>query len=540
MPFSHTHGRILGAAIAVLALAGAPQRGSAQSAGASQITDVTLYPGSATIERVARVSAGARQLQLNCLPASFDIDSLRIEAGTAIRVGDVSARTMPRSRAPGCSDTPLDKRITELEDQIAAIEAETAANELALGYLKGLGQGTSTPTAARNSGPAGIAETVRAVRESGQPALLAQHQLARRKQALSTALEPLIAERDRVQRPDAQVRAVTINLAASAAGELRLRYQIAGPGWAPSYRAFLDTRSGSVRLERLAQVAQASGEDWRGVKLRLSTGQPRAAVAGATPWPWTVGIVPPQLADVDNRARFAPAPAPAPAAAMVARAAPIGEPSFDVSVFQGAFATEFEIPGTVDLVSGEQRLTLSLGTQEVKSTSRIRSTPAIDANAYVVAEIARPEGVWPTGALQLYRDGAFIGASRWLNGNDERVELPFGRDDLVRVQIEPERTLTGSASFVGGRVERQIARAYTVQNLHAQPVLIEVLEATPVSNDEGVVVTKRLSPAPTANDWHKQPGVAQWELTLDAAKSARFSAEYTATAPKEARLTGWR
>ena len=43
---------------------------------------------------------------------------------------------------------------------------------------------------------------------------------------------------------------VTVNLAAERDGELRLNYQVRGPGWQPSYRATLDTTKASVQIER--------------------------------------------------------------------------------------------------------------------------------------------------------------------------------------------------------------------------------------------------------------------------------------------------
>jgi uncharacterized protein (TIGR02231 family) len=505
-------------------------------AAASRVTQVTLYPGIATVERVARVAAGARQLQLICLPASFDTESLRLEGDPGITIGEVNARTMPRNRAPGCEKTALDKRIAALEDQVAAVDAETGGNDLALGYLKGLGQGAAPVTGNRPAAGPAISETVQAVRGTGQATLLQQHQLVRRKEALQAQLDPLIADRDRLQRVDAPVRNVTINLNATVAGDIRLRYQVTGPGWAPSYRASLDTRSGAIRIERLAQVGQASGEDWTGVRLRLSTGQPRAAVAGPTPQPWTVQNHQPTPVPTSAMVAMAPAPAGAPASAREADEAP----RFDVSVFQGMYATEFEVPGTVDLVSGEQRLTLSLGTQDLAGTVRTRTTPALETNAYLVADIQRPTGVWPAGSLQLYRDGTLVGTTRWTVGADERITLPFGRDELVRVQSEPQRAVTGTATFIGGKVERRIARAYSVQNLHNEAIQLEVLEATPVSGDEAIVVTQRLSPQPATTEWNKQPGVAQWLATLEPGATARFTADYTATAPKEFLLGGWR
>ncbi|MET0540377.1 MAG: DUF4139 domain-containing protein [Variovorax sp.] len=67
---------------------------------------------------------------------------------------------------------------------------------------------------------------------------------------------------------------VTVTLAAARDADVALSYQVPGPGWTPAYRAQLDTATRKLRLERQALVAQATGEDWRGVKLMLSTGQP--------------------------------------------------------------------------------------------------------------------------------------------------------------------------------------------------------------------------------------------------------------------------
>ena len=42
----------------------------------SRIARVTVYPGSATVERVAKVGASARSLTVACLPATLDPQSL--------------------------------------------------------------------------------------------------------------------------------------------------------------------------------------------------------------------------------------------------------------------------------------------------------------------------------------------------------------------------------------------------------------------------------------------------------------------------------
>ena len=66
----------------------------------SRIVQVKVYPGSATVERVARVAAGSRSLTFACLPAGLDVQSLQVVADGAVRVGETSVQTQPRALSP--------------------------------------------------------------------------------------------------------------------------------------------------------------------------------------------------------------------------------------------------------------------------------------------------------------------------------------------------------------------------------------------------------------------------------------------------------
>jgi hypothetical protein len=125
-------------------------------------------------------------------------------------------------------------------------------------------------------------------------------------------------------------------------------------------------------------------------------------------------------------------------------------------------------------------------------------------------------------------------------GGEERLELPFGRDDAVRVQVEPEQRNAGNTGFIGARTEHRYARGYVVENRHAAAVSLQVVEAAPVSQHEDIKVQSQFSPAPTTQAWRKQPGLVLWEQPLAAGASQRFTAEYVISAPKEAQVTGLR
>ncbi|OGB26291.1 MAG: hypothetical protein A3E23_12710 [Burkholderiales bacterium RIFCSPHIGHO2_12_FULL_65_48] len=515
----------------------------------SRIARVTVYPGSATVERVAKVPAGARSLTLACLPASLDVQSLQINADPAVRVGEFNVLTEDRDVAAGCA-SPLDGRIRELEDQIAGVKAEASALQLVDGYLRSVAQtgngqeaaapATSAPRVATPT-PAQITATADVLRKSGQDSFARAHQLQRKQEALELALKPLVAERDRVASQRARVVSVTINLAAEREAELRLSYQVRGPGWQPTYRATLDATKSTVLIERQALVAQNSGEDWGTVQLTLSTGQPGRATQSRLPREWTLDVAPPPR----PMAAAAPAMAMAAAPSPVARSRNVVEEdkiSFDVSTLDKGFATEFAVPQRITVPSSGQRVTLALGNHTAPATLITRTAPAVEEAAYLVAHMAQPPGVWPAGPAGLYRDGAFVGNGRIDFGTPSAgapagsTSLSFGRDELVTVRAEPVQDLTGSTGFTGSRTERKTRRAYSVENRHKTGITLQVLHAAPVSRNEKIEVESRYQPQPTDTAWNRTPGTVAWQQPLAAGATAQFSAEHTIRYPKDVEL----
>lgn len=529
--FSHAR-PIAHALLAVLTGAALlPAQAQSGGDGGSRITAVKLYPGSASVERTLRVAAGARQATFACLPAGLDTASLQVAADAGVRVGEIAVRQQTRALLGAACASPLDARIRTLEDDIAALQAESAGIGYALGYLKSF-EGAET----RASTPAQIAATVAALRGNAQAPLTRQHQIERQREALERELEPLLAERDRAGGAQGRVSVVQVTLAAAQGGEVRLSYQVRGPGWQPGYRATLDSTTQKLRLERLAQVAQSSGEDWADVPIVLSTGQPGAATQGPLPRPWRVGIAPPAPPQAEMQARVMAAPAPAPMAAAAAKAADAEAPSFDVSVFQGTFATEFAVPQRVRVPSSGERITLALGELLLDTHLLTRTTPALDASAYLIADFATPPGVWPAGTVQLYRDGAFVGTQRFDAAQASRNGLAFGRDELVSVRMERPEQQSGTGGFIGNRNQRVDSRRYVVENRHTTPVQLQVLDAAPVPEHEDVRVESRYEPAPQTERWHEQNGIIAWEQALAAGAQQGFAATHTISWPKDERL----
>jgi uncharacterized protein (TIGR02231 family) len=440
-------------------------------------------------------------------------------------------QTLERARLPECATSELEQRIRALQERSAAVESEIAAQELALDYLRRYGND-------RNTAPNAIASTTEQLQRNSLALLQKQVLNRRQKEALDLQLQPLIAERDQQIQANPFLRTVQIRLTAAQSGDVHLSYRVKNAGWTPVYRAYLNTKDGQVRLERHAQVAQTSGEDWDGVQLRLSTVQPNLNNALYPPYPWRLEIRAPEIrAESPAAARvFA-----APAAVLEARKSAVksaNEVNFDISVFQGAYAAEFVVPGNINLTSSGERVNFSLDSQNLHAQIFTRIQPQQQAQAYLLAEIERPQGSWPSGTLQLFRDGDFIGQNQLLLSDDTHQELFFGRDDMVRVQKEPELRDAANTGFIGNRNEKKYHRAYVVENLHTTPIQLQVLEASPVASHEDIKVQSQFMPQPDELAWHKQPGIVAWQPTLAAGKSVRLTADYTITYPKDALIIG--
>lgn len=532
-----THPRFCRPHWLALAALAAPLAAAAQDT-ASRITSVTLYPGSATVERSLSLPAGARQVTIACLPAALDVSSLRALADNGIRVGDISAQPQTREQAGArCADNPLQARIRSVEEQLASVQAERTGLETAAAYLQSFGN--ARPETARAAGPQ-LGATVQALRQQSRDLALQNARLNPQIEALKAELAQLHAERDRSGTQDASARVYHLRIALDAprGGNLRLSYQVRGPSWQPGYRATLDTRNNTVRLERQALVVQNTGEDWNAVSLVLSTGRPGSASSGRLPGDWRVDIAPPVVHAVP------PAP-PAPAMAAVSRQALAAKsaevedraaPALGVSAADTGYASEFTVAQPITVPTGGQSVSLALDEYRADAKVRTRTAPMQETAAYLVADIAPPPGVWPAGRLSLYRDGAYVGAGHFAPETLASQGLAFGRDERVRVRVEPPEQHSGSGGFISSQNERRDTRRFVVENRHNSSIALQVLDAAPISQNEQVRVQSSYQPEPATTRWDNRPGLVEWALTLPAGASQRFEAQHRISWPEDARL----
>ncbi|MCC2970679.1 mucoidy inhibitor MuiA family protein [Massilia sp. IC2-476] len=506
------------------------------------IQSVTLYPGSATVERVVQVTPGMTQVEITGLLANFSTDTLRLQADPGIQVGQVVTRDQASADSRNPREAELEAKIQALQDQLTVIDADYKSAQLVQGYLERLGGGEGSRTGP--SDPKALLGTLDAIRKGGSDALARMHEAEVRKRSLAKQLEALKSDLEKVQANSRQSRTMTVSVSAKQAGRLVLSYQVNRAGWKPLYRASLDSNASSIELERMAAISQKTGEDWSNVKLRLSTGQPSQTAYAPDPQPWLLTWRPPREQQEMIRYRYAPAPAPPPAPEAVTVASsrnirPADDYVAPIVETQGNFTTEYEVPARVSLAADGREISVGLAKQNLAVKQLVRIAPRTSRDtAVLTVDAARPEGVWLPGQVQLRRDGSYVGALYWNPQDSERFTISFGRDPLVRVTVENRDAKAGQVGIFKQENQKRIADTYVVTSFHRQPIDILVLEPTPVSQDDKIAAKVALSPEANLRDWQQRRGLVGWERSLKPNETARFNVDYVIDYPKEGTVQG--
>ncbi|MEW5739102.1 MAG: mucoidy inhibitor MuiA family protein [Myxococcota bacterium] len=249
----------------------------------SSLKAVVIYREGALCTRTVTLSPGSeRSVRLGGLPLSLEPGSLRakVTKGDGLRVLDVRPQF----------DVELADEVNVPEEQKALEAAEEALERLRvrrdrvdteISELENLRPRFLEPR--RGEPPreapveamlalgdfteARLAGRIEERRSLDRQLEDAQRELELRQRRLHEASTARRTERARLSR----VAVVTLSGPVEAPAELSLEYLVPGARWAPNYALRLEKGMTGGTLQLRASVAQATGEDWTGVSLALST-----------------------------------------------------------------------------------------------------------------------------------------------------------------------------------------------------------------------------------------------------------------------------
>ncbi|NTF41690.1 DUF4139 domain-containing protein [Rhizobium rhizogenes] len=283
-------------------------------------------------------------------------------------------------------------------------------------------------------------------------------------------------------------------------GDIGLTYVVPSPIWKTAYKVVIDGNN-KARLQAWTVLENASGEDWKGIKLTLTSAEPVTLKQGLHQLYWrerqevpvntaSNNVPDPDSGDLSNRRRLASsAAAPAPAGAMHYDAKRMADaqayatdelarPAEPMQVATGnpTAATEsdisatFELPGTYDLANGD---TLSVPIKdadvEADMVDMYRAGSAF-RNPIAAVMLKNTTGVsLPAGILTLYDSKTgYIGDSQLsaLPKDDTRL-ASFATDRKVSISEQQTPTeeiasLKVSDGVMNATVRYRQTTTYTV------------------------------------------------------------------------------
>ncbi|MCC7074821.1 MAG: DUF4139 domain-containing protein [Deltaproteobacteria bacterium] len=208
-------------------------------------------------------------------PAGAEVVAAGVRVGLWVRAGD------PPPKAPEQVELEaVRRRLRDAREQLAVIEAEVEVLQGVPVPERPTGEDGKPPPASPMAARLHLEQFVdeatgrrlterRALREQVRELEESEARVEERIAAASSAAEVHLPE----LRKSAVVR-LRASGAAPSSVKLELSYVVPGARWAPAYQCKLARDGSHAEIQMRAWIAQRSGEDWRGVSLRLSTASP--------------------------------------------------------------------------------------------------------------------------------------------------------------------------------------------------------------------------------------------------------------------------
>ncbi len=288
---------------------------------------------------------------------------------------------------------------------------------------------------------------------------------------------------------------------------LELSYVVPGARWAPAYQCKLARDGSRAEIQLRAWVAQKSGEDWKGVKIRLSTAAPltftelpelsAVKIGRAQPPSKKTGFRPPPrgadalFRDHDRDAALArallPAPRPfsppslaapqgPPATSLTSRAKKAKAPRADASSLGGEFAP----------LSAADEMD-DLGVDDDFEGALAEEAPVMERAKSMAAPSPAPAPMMPRGAGPPMQKPAPSRSGR---------AAPRAPDDVLQAVVYPLLRLPAAVDAGRGKLMPVDARelyADSVQRL-ARPVGFDVMSAVRGAEEDAESVTGQALP----------------------------------------------
>ena len=335
---------------------------------------------------------------------------------------------------------------------------------------------------------------------------------------------------------------VSISADITTTADLEVNYVVANAGWYPVYDLRAINTKSPVQLSYKANVFQSTGEEWKNVKLKLSTANPNQSGLKPELSSWYLDFYQPIVYGLEMRkskgavSRSAPMMAKEDMASMALPAAEAESVADYVSTIQTTLNTEFDISLPYTVLSTVKPTLVDIRNYGMKSDYTYSVAPKLDNDAFLLARATGWEefNLLP-GEANIFFEGTFVGKS-FIDPNNTKdtLSVSLGRDKRIVVKREKLKDLT-SRNFIGSTKKESYAYEISLRNTKSENIKIIVEDQIPVSQNTQIEVA--LQDAGGAK-YNKVTGKLLWELELKPNEVKKMTYKFEVKYPKDKQITG--
>jgi uncharacterized protein (TIGR02231 family) len=511
----------------------------------SRITNVTVFLSKAQVTREVktRLEAGKTTLVLTGLTAQMDTESIQaagtgtfVILGISHRQNFLNELNVPRSLKVLKDSLEYYQKQASLEQSQKEILNK---EEQLLNSNQRIGGNNQNITVAELKG---MADFYRARMSEIVASRMKHDEILKKLNARIIKVHQQISEQNELYSRNTGEILVSVSADAATQAVIEVNYVVHNAGWAPVYDLRAINTKSPITVAYKANVYQGTGEEWKNVKLKLSTANPNQSGLKPELYTWYLDFYTPPVAGYYREA----APA-APRMAMrkadkaeeevaMDSVAPAESVADYTSTIQTTLNTEFDISLPYTVSSASKPTVVDIRNYEMNSTYEYAVAPKLDNEAFLLARgLGWEEFNLLPGEANIFFEGTFVGKS-FIDPNNikDTLSVSLGRDKRIVVKRDKVKDLT-SRKLIGGSQRENYAWEISVRNTKNEAVKVVLEDQLPVSQNSQIEVTVGDLGGAKRD---VNTGKLTWALSLQPNETKKVSYKYEVKYPKDKRVNG--
>ncbi len=518
------------------------------------VSGVTVYSNTAYVERnaVLSLSKGETLLAVTDLPVGMVENTLSVKKSGegAFLVKEFEYKEVISKAVFEQKEKELRDSLEKIKSEITAAEDKIKANDSKIKALESINaKAADEVSKALVTKDVSVANLDAVIKFASK----GLEQAYKDKRFGETNLKELKEKASVIESELSSVRAgnlkrnkvLFIRIDSSAAltdAEINIKYAVYNAGWYPAYEANYTPASSAAEVAYNAVIYQQSGEEWKNVKLTVSTGNKQHNINIPEPAPWLLRERQVYKYKMMMKPEAAPAAMAMDTAEMEESREAYAEeaPAAYNAIMENELSMKVEMKGKFTIASNGEPKRVFLKNMKFDTAGMYYSAvPSQNDAAYLTAEIENKDelSLMP-GEMAVYLDGDYSGKQqigKVINTGD-KLTVSFGIDENIKIKREITDKKSGDRGLFGNDSGIDYGFKITVENFNKKEADVEIKEPMPVSQHDKIKAeVYKASDECVKKD---ENGICTMKFKLGAGQKKTITYRVKITYPKDMNVEG--